>query len=1244
MIRVVYSNRTEELVTALVAELPPPGDPFVVPWVVTPSRALDGHLAVEVAAQRGVTGYLSLSMRAALTKLCVESDPQLAAQLAVLGPGHVGAELFALLSDPALMDQAELRPLRAYLFAAGQEQDAVDRRRLQLAGALADLFEQYQLWRPEIPRAFEAGTGTVPYEPTRTAVALHAAQGRLWRELFGERGRLAERGAREGDGRRYLTLEALLEERAALLTGAVTRTDAGSPAPATLDALPPALHVFAVPSFTRPVQRALAALSLARPVFVYALNPCREFWEDVGPRGEPALSRRKRKGRDAGPSGGAPAPKMATATAAFEQLDLSSPDDPFRLAEAADPLRDGPLLRLWGRPGRETIRLLNHLCDCNFAARFVEPPRTAGLLGEIQRDLLARTPGERALDDAVLANDQSLAVLAAPDRRRELESIAAEIWRLMREDPEARLRFTDFAVLVPNAESNDAGPSYLTLASAVFDEARGLPHVVADAPMGATSPYLAAIDTLLALPLGSFTRREVLALISDPHVRARVPDADPALWVELCDRLAIARGADRAAFEGTYVEADVFNWDQGLRRLALGVFATGPHGGEARPVRIGAAHYAPAEVAVDRQEEAITFAALVRSLLGDARFLRDGRHTMSDWAALLRIVVDTYVQPLSRQDELARLRVGDALAELADEGPADLPLSFAVASARVRDRLRLLDARRGQLFGGGVVVGTLASLRAVPFRVLFVAGLDADKFPAADRPAPLDLRGGRRRAGEVSARERDRYLFLEAVLSARERLYLSYVGCSPLTGDDRPVSSVVDELLDAIAGPGARPLIERHVRKTITRERDDDPNARAAFPAAALESQARSLGADLRQASPAVERLAPDSTLGALGPAARARLEPILGTVSVGAPGAAADRGRGEATRVLTLTDLRRFLECPLQGSARVVLELRDLADDTEAREIEHEPYTIPRPLQRAVITDAFATAWLGPEPPDDRRLAAAHEEIIARYRDAGALPAGPFARAMERRHHELLATWSDALRDMDGGVTGPIRRLRVGRGEGPEARTPALSAAEEIVPALRLTVDAGRSLAVELHATTDWELELGGARGAVVLGTSSQRFHDHRDGLRIFLAHLMRAAVASEPEAISAAHGAICRPRSTAQKRQFEAVAPADARRYLTMLAGELLSRVHDYLLPVEAIFRARELSLPISETVEQMKHDAYFRDRLGSNYGPVPDPFEYAPPSAAEAEALADRRFGLYWALLRQPAGPAPRRRNAA
>ena len=47
---------------------------------------------------------------------------------------------------------------------------------------------------------------------------------------------------------------------------------------------------------------------------------------------------------------------------------------------------------------------------------------------------------------------------------------------------------------------------------------------------------------------------------------------------------------------------------------------------------------------------------------------------------------------------------------------------------------------------------------------------------------------------DVSAREQDKYMFLETLLCARERLYLSWVARDSLTGDSISPSSVIREL------------------------------------------------------------------------------------------------------------------------------------------------------------------------------------------------------------------------------------------------------------------------------------------------------------------------------------------------------------------------------------------------------------------------------------------------------------------
>ena len=66
--------------------------------------------------------------------------------------------------------------------------------------------------------------------------------------------------------------------------------------------------------------------------------------------------------------------------------------------------------------------------------------------------------------------------------------------------------------------------------------------------------------------------------------------------------------------------------------------------------------------------------------------------------------------------------------------------------------------------------------------------------------------------------------------------------------------------------------------------------------------------------------------------------------------------------RPLTLTDLRRFLECPLQASARVLLPIRDEGDaegDAEAALRDNEPLDESR-LQTVPFLRELAAGLLG--------------------------------------------------------------------------------------------------------------------------------------------------------------------------------------------------------------------------------------------------------------------------------------------
>jgi len=402
--------------------------------------------------------------------------------------------------------------------------------------------------------------------------------------------------------------------------------------------LPTAVHLFALPELPRGIHALLERMARRSQVVIYALSPCEGFWEDFDP---------------------------------------------------SDPLP----LQLWGRPGRDHVRALNALASFDHDDRFVSPAERVAsgeptLLQQLQNDLLHRRSPK--VEDARprARRDESLRVLEHASVRRELEVVASEIWRAVAEDE--TLKFDDIAVLVPEADF----AAYASQLPTVFREAHDLPSRLAG-PARPVSGVAEAIDLLLGLPYGRFTRQELLRLASHPLVAPA--EADPDRWAAWCEDLGIVHGADRSDHEGTYVTRDILSWDQGLRRLALGSFMAGDVSDARGPFELGGESYVPLEVASSELQEAATFGLLLRSLVEDARFARRSELSLADWSRFLRALVESYVTPSSPADEeeiSAALRQLHGLAEI-DVRARPVRYRLAVEMARLRLRSRAAGAPSG---------------------------------------------------------------------------------------------------------------------------------------------------------------------------------------------------------------------------------------------------------------------------------------------------------------------------------------------------------------------------------------------------------------------------------------------------------------------------------------------------------------------------------------------------------------------
>ena len=104
----------------------------------------------------------------------------------------------------------------------------------------------------------------------------------------------------------------------------------------------------------------------------------------------------------------------------------------------------------------------------------------------------------------------------------------------------------------------------------------------------------------------------------------------------------------------------------------------------------------------------------------------------------------------------------------------------------------------GSFLSGGVTFCAMLPMRSIPFKVICLVGMNDDIFPHPDNFVSFNLMKDNQKPGDRSRRHDDRYIFLETLVSARERLCMSFVGQSIKDNSEIPPSVVVSELIDYI--------------------------------------------------------------------------------------------------------------------------------------------------------------------------------------------------------------------------------------------------------------------------------------------------------------------------------------------------------------------------------------------------------------------------------------------------------------
>src|SRR5690606_21120122 len=168
------------------------------------------------------------------------------------------------------------------------------------------------------------------------------------------------------------------------------------------------------------------------------------------------------------------------------------------------------------------------------------------------------------------------------------------------------------------------------------------------------------------------------------------------------------------------------------------------------------------------------------------------------WADDLQDLIDTLFDEREAGETLLQLsQACTALREQAVASGLERPVELELVHQQLSAALQQGNGASGFLTGA-VTFCTMVPMRSLPFRVVCLLGLDDGAFPRRTPASGFDLIGRHPRRGDRARRLDDRYLLLETLLSAREALYLSYVGRDPRDNAKLPPSVLLSEVLEAV--------------------------------------------------------------------------------------------------------------------------------------------------------------------------------------------------------------------------------------------------------------------------------------------------------------------------------------------------------------------------------------------------------------------------------------------------------------
>lgn len=516
------------------------------------------------------------------------------------------------------------------------------------------------------------------------------------------------------------------------------------------------VHLFGWNSLSPVFLKLLEKCSSVLPVTLYLLSPCQMYWEDLlSSRERQSLERYWRRRR-------ATSACQAALHALLEETN--------------------PLLAQMGQVGRRFFSQLENLaCDNqeryaispqilelpSYAALVsgdlrVEGDQKCTLLSALQADLLLLRIPEKGVPFSLPTEDDSLQVHRCPSKAREVQILYdALLGILSRHATEDNpLYASDILILTPSLVE------YAPYITALFNRSESqLKAHILGLSLRQMSAFVQNYFQLLELASSQWEPSRLSQLFNTPFFRQK-------------HRLH---------------QEDLEKIQEWMRELSL-QSGTGEWKSSFYSLFHSLADGKGSSISFSELELLGKWEALVRALQADLKPLNsDVELSLEDWSGYLRCLCEAYLAPVDAEsfDHRELLFAEFARFQKASKTLPEERFSFESIYERLKASLetQVFNARDTDL--RCVRFSPLHAASAYPSRVVVLMGMEEESFPRSTWRSPLDLLGDTL----SSPAEKERYLFLECLLAARDYLLISYVSVSSRDGKEQPPCLPLQELL-----------------------------------------------------------------------------------------------------------------------------------------------------------------------------------------------------------------------------------------------------------------------------------------------------------------------------------------------------------------------------------------------------------------------------------------------------------------